>query len=358
MKHTTPRDNLLRTLRRQGCERVPLDQGDFCPSQVEAFRSRFGHDDIPGWFGAPFRHLGLALTANWNDPKALFPRETLPEQTRVDAWGVGHSREPGCWHMTRMHHPLQGEEVTLDEIRDYPLPGFSEQAQNDVAAAAALLHERGLAAMGGMACTVWEIGWYLRSMENLMMDMMTDDPRAVAHLDRLTDNAVARIGAYARAGVDIVQLGDDIGMQSTPMMSVALWRRWLKPRLAAIVAAGRAIQPGLLIFYHSCGYVLPFLDDLIETGVDILNPVQPECMDFAEVHRRTSGRLSYWGTLGTQTTLPFGTPDEVRAVIWNNLKLCGPAGGLVMAPTHMVEPEVPWENLVAMKEAVECFHFR
>ncbi|MDD5704445.1 MAG: uroporphyrinogen decarboxylase family protein [Kiritimatiellae bacterium] len=351
----SPRENLLRTLRRQGYEWAPLDQGGFCESQVQAFRKRFGHDDYPEWFGSPVRHVGVPMTATCTDPRQLYRREKLPADIDFDVWGVGHSREPDCWHMTRMHHPLRGEDVSLEEIRAYPMPALSADALSKTTAQTRSIHDRGLAVMGGMACTVWEISWYLRSMEDLMADMMTDDPRATAHLDRVTANSIERIRVYARAGVDLVQLGDDIGMQSTPMMSLELWRRWLKPRLAAIIAAGRAIKPDLLIFYHSCGYVLPFLDELIEVGVDVLNPVQPECMEFAEVHRRTAGRLSYWGTLGTQRTLPFGTPAEVREVIWNNLRLCGPAGGLVVSPTHLVEPEVPWENLVAMKEAVESY---
>lgn len=188
-----------------------------------------------------------------------------------------------------------------------------------------------------------------------MTDMMTDDERATVHLDRLTADAVARIRLAARAGADLVQLGDDIGMQHTIMMSQDLWRRWIKPRLAAVIRAGREVKPDLLIFYHSCGYVLPFLDELIEVGIDILNPVQPECMPFEEVYKRVGGRISFWGTLGTQSTLPFGKPEDVKKVIWDNLRLCGPQGGLVVAPTHMVEPEVPWENLLAMKQACETY---
>ena len=138
-------------------------------------------------------------------------------------------------------------------------------------------------------------------------------------------------------------------------MSVELWRTWLKPRLKKVIDAGRAIKPDLLIFYHSCGYVIPFLNELIEVGVDVLNPVQPECMDFADVHRETAGRLSYWGTIGTQQLLPFGTPEAVRETVRRNLEICGPQGGIVIAPTHMVEPEVPWENLVAMREAAQNF---
>ncbi|MBI3986353.1 MAG: hypothetical protein HY343_05510, partial [Lentisphaerae bacterium] len=131
-----------------------------------------------------------------------------------------------------------------------------------------------------------------------------------------------------------------------------LWRAWLKPRLARIIAEARRVKPDILIFYHSCGFVTPFLEDFIEVGIDILNPVQPECMDFDDVHARVGDRLSFWSTIGTQTTLPFGTPDDVKAVVRSRLKTCGKAGGIVIGPTHMVEPEVPWENLLAMRDAV------
>lgn len=350
----TPRDNLLRALRRQGYDWVPLDTCAFCPSQVEAFEKRFGHTDYFAWFQVPYRSVSVPQQPTYTDTRSLFPRETLPADTRIDVWGIGHSRQPGCYHMTHMHHPLAGD-ATLEDIRAYPLPRLAPDADASVRSQVAALHARGLAARGEMACTVWEIAWYLRSMEDLMADMMTDDERATVHLDRVTDNSVERIEVYARAGADIIQLGDDIGMQHTIMMSLDLWRRWLKPRLARIIAAGRAVKPDLLFFYHSCGYVLPFLDDLIEVGVDILNPVQPECMAFEEVQARTAGRLSYWGTIGTQTTLPFGTPAEVRETVHARIRACGPAGGLVIGPTHMVEPEVPWENLIAMAEAARSF---
>lgn len=351
----TPRENLLRAMRREGFETVPLASGGFCPSQVEAFKKRFGHGDIDGWFGNPFRYVGLPQEATYSDGRALYPREELPDDVTFNSWGVGHSPRPGCWHMTHMHHPLQGEDVTVDEIRRYPVPRNARGQVHELEAAIRGLAARGLASMGSMACTLWEGSWYLRSMEDLMADMMMDDDRATVLLDRVTENQLERISLYAQAGCDIVQLGDDIGMQSTTMMSVELWRTWLKPRLKQVIDAGRAVKPDLLVFYHSCGYVIPFLDELIEIGVDILNPVQPESMDFAEVHQLTGDRLSYWGTIGTQQVLPFGTADEVRAVVERNLRICGAQGGILVCPTHMVEPEVPWENLVAMRDAAQNF---
>jgi uroporphyrinogen decarboxylase len=353
----TPRDNLLRTLRREGFDQVPLDCGGFCQSQVEAFKTRFGHADIPGFFNVPFRTVGIPMEKTWSDIKALYPREEVPADADFDLFGVGHSHQPNCYHMTRMHHPLRGDLVTLDEIRNYPLPRLTTDAEARLRLEVAQWQAKGLATMACMACTIWEMSWYLRSMEDLMTDMMTGDERAIVHLDRLTANSCERIMLASRAGVDIIQLGDDIGMQQTIMMSVDLWRTWLKPRLAEVIRAGRKIKPDLVIFYHSCGYVLPFLDDLIEIGIDILNPVQPECMRFEDVLKQVGGRMSFWGTLGTQSTLPFGKPEDVKRVIYENLRRCGPQGGLVIAPTDLVEPEVPWENLLAMKEACETFRF-
>lgn len=351
----TPRENLLRSMRRQGFDTVPCDGGGFCPSQVEAFKKRFGHTNIAEFFGTPHRYAGVGQCRTWTDAKTLYPREQLPADTDIDCWGVGHSHQPECFHMTRMHHPLRGEDVTLAEVRNYPLPVLAPDAEPSLRQQVQTIQGQGFAVMVGMACTVWEVAWYIRSMEDLMADMMAEDERAVVHYDRITANSIERIRVAARAGADIVQLGDDIGMQSTPMMSLPLWRTWLKPRLAAIIRAAREIKPDILIFYHSCGFVLPFIEDLIAVGVDILNPVQPECMKFQDVYDLARGRLSFWGTIGTQTTLPFGTPQEVKEAVWANLRVCGRQGGILIAPTHMVEPEVPWENLLAMKDAAASF---
>lgn len=112
-------------------------------------------------------------------------------------------------------------------------------------------------------------------------------------------------------------------MQRTIMMSKNLYQTWLKPRLKKVVDAARAIRPDVIIFYHSCGFVEPFIEDLIEAGIDVLNPVQPECMDFGEIHAKYGDRLSFHGTIGTQTTMPFGTPEQVRAEVFRNLDIAG-----------------------------------
>jgi len=265
--------------------------------------------------------------------------------------GVGHSKgSEAAYHMTRMHHPLQGCE-SVDEIMNYPLPVFSREENQPLFDRVNELHDKGLAAMGFMQMTIWEAAWYIRSMPDLLMDMMLGDEKATVLLDRITEYAIRRVRLYTEAGVDLISLGDDIGMQSGPLMSVELWEQWIRPRLKSVIDATREINPEVLVFYHSCGDATAFIEGLIECGVDILNPIQPECMDFNQVHETYGDRLSFWGTLGTQQLLPFGTPEEVRELTLERIRVCGKKGGLIVGPTHLVEPEVPFENLAAMKKA-------
>ena len=139
------------------------------------------------------------------------------------------------------------------------------------------------------------------------------------------------------------------------MMSEELYCRWIKPRLKKIIDAVKAINPDILIFYHSCGFIEPMIPHLIEAGIDVLNPIQSECMDFEEIYKKYGDRLSFHGTIGTQTVMPYGTPEEVKEAVWKNLDIAGPKGGLMVTPTHMLEPEVPLANIQAYAEACRTY---
>jgi uroporphyrinogen decarboxylase len=136
------------------------------------------------------------------------------------------------------------------------------------------------------------------------------------------------------------------------MFRPELWREFLKRRWAAIYAAARTADPGVAIWYHSDGNIAQVLPDLIEIGVDILNPVQPECMDLAAVRRGFGDRLLFDGAIGTQSTMPWGTPDDVRRTVREMRELFG--GTLCLSPTHVLQPEVPPGNVVAFFEACDA----
>lgn len=350
------RENVLILYRRRGFERVPV-QFSLCPSLVDEFARRHGGQrDYAERFAFDVRGVGYAHTATGPFvQERWFPGESFKPGTQFDAWGVGH--EPGseaAKHMTRMLHPLASA-TSLADLEAYPFPDYASEAPAALVAQVDALHRRGLAVSASMECTVWEASWYLRGMDRLVADFAEDPDFATALLDRVTGISERHAAGLARAGIDILCLGDDVGTQSRLMMSPATYRRWLKPRLRRVVDAAKAVHPGIIIQYHSCGHVTGLIRDLIEAGVEVLNPVQPESMDFAEIHRQFGADLSFNGTIGTQTTMPFGTTGQVRDEVRRVLGVAGPRGGLLPCPTHLLEPEVPWENIEAYADACRAW---
>ena len=155
--------------------------------------------------------------------------------------------------------------------------------------------------------------------------------------------------------MDILWLADDYGTQRALMMRPEVWREWFKERLRRVIAAAKAIRPELLVAFHSDGKIDEMIPDLIEIGVDVLNPLQPEVMDPARIKREYGQDLAFWGGVGTQTTLPFGSAAEVRETVKRSHRDGRRGRRLLIAPTHVVEPEVPWENILAFFEAVERY---
>jgi len=351
---STPRENITRLLKRRGFEWIP-PQFDLCPSQRERFKKETGKEDFYSYFGMPWRGVPGPEPAKREVDWAQYHPGPCAEGTSFDLFGVGH--EPGgksAFHMSRMLHPMRPF-TSLEQFKAYPYPDFSKSPVAPIAEAVERVKTSGFLPFACLACTVWEGSWYMRGMEELMMDMLSGDECASWHLDKMTSIACERARAYAKAGVELLHLGDDIGMQKSVMMSPELYREWLKPRLAKVVKAAKEAKPDIMISYHSCGYIEPFIPDLIEVGVEILNPIQPECMSFEKLHAEYGGALSFWGTLGTQTTLPHGTAKEVREAVLKNLETAGKKGGLLCSPTHLVEPEVPWENIMAYVDACKEF---
>ena len=362
----TPRENLMNLYRRHGYEIAPVGF-HLCPSLVDEFNRRYpdAKGDYLAHFNAPYRIIydpGFAWNfdevfripnrdkTDWN----RFYPNGFTHEVKFDGWGVAHEAAPGAHHMTRMHHPLT-HATSVEDLENYPWPDFEHLDFSYLKPKVDAIHSDGHAVFVWAECTIWETSWYLRSMDNLFVDMGCEDPMATYVLDKVCDLACFRARKFAEAGVDILGLGDDIGMQHTIMMSPTMYQQWLKPRLQKVIQSARAVKPDILISYHSCGFIEPFINDLIEAGVDILNPVQPECMDFEAIHAKYGDRLSFNGTIGTQQLMPLGTPEQVRAEVQKNLTIAGENGGLFCCPTHMLEPEVPWENIEAYVNACKTF---
>jgi uroporphyrinogen decarboxylase len=248
---------------------------------------------------------------------------------------------------------------SLDDLRRFPFPDLGAPYHVDgLALQVQKLHAKGQAAGGNLphlGGELFEAAWRLRGLENFMLDLIERPAWAHFLLDRLAELACRNAQTLANAGIDLLALDDDVGMPGTMMISPATWRQFFKPRLAAIIQAARAIKPDLRILYHSDGYFEPIVADLVEIGVNALNPLQPDHMDATRIRSRFGPQLALWGTVGRQSTFSFANPEEIRREVAHRVETLGRAG-LILCPAYDVdEPDIPWENVSAFLDAVRTY---
>lgn len=198
--------------------------------------------------------------------------------------------------------------------------------------------------------SLFERAWTLRGMENLMIDFYENPAFVHELLERITSYNIAQAEEALKYDIDAVQFGDDWGSQRGLLMGPDIWREFLKPHLARMYSTVR--KAGRKVLIHSCGDVDELFDELIDIGLNCFNPFQPEVMDVHALHARYKGRLAFHGGLSTQRTLPYGTPDEVRAETRRLLEM-GRSGGYIFAPAHATPGDVPLENMLAFIEEVK-----
>jgi len=305
--------------------------------------------DLAEYFKTDPRWVYIRPTREKHDFDRYFERHDLA----FDEWGRGRKWDD-TRHYAEYFYPLAKVE-SIAEIESYPWPDYFEKYRYaGIAEEVAGLHAKGFAVLGG-PCAFFEIAWQIRSMERLMEDMLLNPEMAQALYDRILERNVRFARECALAGVDILYLGDDVAMQNGLMMSRELWRKYLGTGMRAMINAAHEVKPDMLTWYHSDGDIAALVPDLIDVGLNILNPVQPECCD-AEFLKKTYGnKLAFWGGLGVQSILPFGTPEEVREHVRWQIKIMGTDGGYVVAPSHILERDTPWENFKAMIQAIDEF---
>jgi len=347
------RENMLRALKRDNPRQVPFEF-TLCPALLEEFKKRTGRQDYENYYGFPFRYINLNKTRQKIDYSIYYdnlPGNAAPLHWNPE-WGV-MGLTGSLAHFQEMLHPLE-KFKTPDQIDQYPFPDFNEDYRwQGVREQVQKMIAHDLVAVAPMQMTVFEVSWYLRGMDTFMLDLISNKEFAHALMDKITDIRIGMARRFARCGADILMLGDDVATQLDMMLSPDLWRSALKPRLERIIQAARREKPDILIFYHCDGNVQKIIPELIEIGIDILNPVQPECMNPYQLKQWYGDRLSFWGAVGTQSVLPFGRPEEIKQTCKLLIERVGKGGGLLLAPTHVIEPDVPWENLQTFIDAVK-----
>jgi uroporphyrinogen decarboxylase len=326
----------------------------YCGSLFEKMKAHLGADPYSYFVTDQGGGAGLTPPPGFQFPDygVFHPgRENGKDGFSIDGNGCGHL-DGGFYHFTEYISPLRNAQ-SFEEIASYPIVSNASWLDTDMKKACDEAHACGKHAhvfIGHM----YENAWQVRGYEPFLTDLLTNREWAENILDRFRDNNMRSAIAAAKAGYDCIALGDDVANQNSLMFSPGMWREVMKPRWASVIAAARSIKPDAHFWYHSDGDVSVILDDLVEIGITILNPVQPECMNPLTIRKRFGKRLAFDGCVGTQTTFPFATPEEMRRTVLTLAReLNGLNGGLMLAPTHVLEPEVPPENIIAFFKACD-----
>lgn len=358
----TPRERIIATLRHQVPDRIPTDAW-IHPEVMKRLMAHYRTDD-------PERVLKQLGIEGWvtMTPKLVVPeyeakaeKRTYKGMTRYGIWedertytnelGMRHRIGDEGWYEEWMSGPLveaDGEDLSvLDRVT---LPQISQITDPpDYAARIQAAKEAGNFVQSSFP-NPYKIAWELRGMDNILADYLVNREFIEALYDRLyayyTEVAVRSV----KAGVDMVWIVGDIAMQDRIIMGPETWREVDKPRLAKLIQACRAVNPEVFMFIHSDGNVTDVMDDLVEIGFDVVNPIQPECMDPVAVKKRWGDRITIHGGVSLQKTLPKGTVAEVKAEVETLIRTCGYNGGLVVFPSNVIQPDTPTENIIA------CFH--
>ena len=350
-----PRERLLTACRRGQPDRVPYTFS-FTPPVQAVFERETGASDVADYFEFDSRSVGAKPTRKQSDFTCYYQDIELPGNACIDEWGVLEMPPVGddvaTAHFRHRLSPLRSA-TTMGEVDAFPFPDLDADYRFEgMAEEIKAIKARGLAAEGGAGFSTFDYSWMVRGIDAFMMDMIANPGLTAAIMDRVVAILRGAIERYVRAGVDIIWWGEDVGTERAMMISPALWRKWIKPRFRSMIEAAKAVNPDVVTSYHSCGHIEPIIPDLIEIGIEVLNPIQPEAMDPAKIKRLYGDRLAFWGTVSVQRTMPWGTPDDVRAEVRERIATVGKGGGLVLAPAHVLEPEVPWRNVLAFVEAV------
>lgn len=262
----------------------------------------------------------------------------------TDHWGTGWVDDGRGGKTT--FHPLEHDFAALD---DYAIPDAG--AAGDFDAADAALRDRGdRYVLGSVWFTLFERYWMLRGFNNALLDMYTEEDRFARLRDGVLDYALRRVDAWVARGVDGVFFSDDWGSQRGLLIDPEVWRHHFRPCYRKLFE--RVKSGGAHVWMHLCGDIRAILPDLIELGLDVLNPVQPRAMDVHELSRDFGGKVCFCGGADVQGVLIDGPTERIRAHVDELVSLFGSfKGGYILSTSHGLMPETPLDHVIALYDA-------
>jgi uroporphyrinogen decarboxylase len=337
-----PKARVYATLRREPTDRAPMWMW-YHPTWYDRFRAQFGWgpEEADARLGNDIKQVHISIN------REMF-RPLQPGERFTDAWGVTWAREG--WYNQVVRNPLA--EATVDALAAYHFPDPDEPGRYDALAALCARYGSDFFIGADVSGSIFEPCYHIRGMDRLLEDMLEEPDAVAAFLDRAAAFTTQVCLRALTLPIDWIWLGDDVGGQDAMMLSPSLWRALLKPRLAVIIAAVKAARPGIIVAYHSCGTIRPIIPELIEIGVDVLNPLQPLCpgMDPLALKCEYGDRLAFMGGLDTQDFLIHATAAQVKTHARTLIDNMG--NGYIFAASHTVQPDTPLENVLALSEAI------
>ncbi len=357
----TSRQRFFATIRHERPQRVPMDLWAR-PEIRRMLESHFGTAQVEDALGVDFVEVAIGDRFDDFDARAASPRGGdwpgavgryiwHDERTYEDGWGIVHRVGEDGKIVQWLSGPLV-ERTDLSRIAFAPTDHLEDP---DRIAAQVADHKAADRVVTGEVVMPFKRAWQLRGLENLLCDMVVDTPFVEALYDRIYAFETERAVRLARAGVDLIKVIGDIAMEDRLLFNPKLFDQLDKPRLANMIRKVREVRPETVFFYHSDGKLDAAIDGLIAAGFDIINPIQPECMDPYATKQRWGDRVTLWGTISVRTTLPKGSPEEIRRVVRERIRRCGHDGGFVLAPANVIMYDTPLENVLALYEAGRDF---
>ena len=368
----TSKERVMAALNHQQPDRVPLDLGGInnsCMHELveREFKQKLNLKDN-GYF-IKARSQGIVIPDKSVveylkvDTCSIYINEVRPwvdngDGTFTDMWGIGLKINPDGLYYNRISHPLEYIE-DVDDLADYVLPDPTpymleglEKRLNENADKCCILE--------GLEEPLFGMPSWLRRMDNFYVDLLSDEELSDALLEKLLayyKKLITYIMEPLGDKIDIVKVADDLGAQTGPLISPETFRARIKPFMAELYSFIKE-KYNKKILLHSCGAIRPLISDLIEIGVDAINPVQisADDMEPASLKAEFGNHITFWGGgVDTQSVLNKGTPEDVRKQVKENIQIFKHGGGFVFAQVHNILPGVPFENLKAMYETFNEF---
>lgn len=331
----SPKERTIRAVRRESLDFVPYDIA--CSPPVLATLSEYlGRQDVAEALGNHVLMVHCSKDPAWADPKVVgdFFEDAFGVVWRTSSYSRGYV----------VRHPLAEPSLAGYALPDPRDPRRFALAREQIEAKPYLFSV-------AKAGDLFERACFLRGMDSLLADFILNPGFVEELLDALAAYLVETINQLAGWPLDAVWLSDDYGHQHGLLISPEHWRRFIRPRLRKVVEAAHA--NGFPMLLHSDGAITEIIGDLVELGVDILHPIQPEALDVYAVKKRFGNDLTLYGGIGTQQVLRAAKPDEIRAEVRRAIEVLGKGGGYILGPGLSVQHDVPLENLLAFIQAAQ-----